>query len=181
MHTNDIKMTRELHIIRAHLLHYESLLDDFSKSVKFVLDTPNPAMESVEESQRLRDRQLLEKETKNLQIEIERLQMSRSMQDKRLKNVMHLVSLLRKGHAVCAVGDFCGPQVFSSVNLQDSKRMGEMTEAAVRDSEAMKQIAYLTMIFLPASFVAVRTSFSVRRTDSRLTPAHVILRRAYSV
>ena len=47
-------------------------------------------------------------------------------------------------------------QVFSSVNLQDSKRMGEMTEAAVRDSEAMKQIAYLTMIFLPASFVAVR-------------------------
>ena len=34
--------------------------------------------------------------------------------------------------------------------------MQAMTEAAVRDSEAMKQIAYLTMVFLPASFVAVR-------------------------
>jgi len=91
MGTNDIKMTRELHIIRAHLLHYESLLEDFSKTVKFVLNTRNPAMDSVEEGQRIRDRRLLEKETKNLQIEIERLQMSRSMQDKRLKNVMHLV------------------------------------------------------------------------------------------
>ena len=36
-----------------------------------------------------------------------------------------------------------------------------MTEAAVKDSEAMKQIAYLTMIFLPASFVAVRMSSSI--------------------
>jgi hypothetical protein len=36
--------------------------------------------------------------------------------------------------------------------------MQRMTEAAVRDSEAMKQISYLTMVFLPASFVAVRSS-----------------------
>lgn len=36
----------ELHRIRAHLLHYASLLDDFKKSVKFVLTTPNPAMDS---------------------------------------------------------------------------------------------------------------------------------------
>ena len=97
MGTNDIKMTRELHIIRAHLLHYESLLEDFSKSVKFVLETRNPAMESIDEDQRIKDRQLLEKETKNLQIEIERLQMSRSMQDKRLKNVMHLVCSISRG------------------------------------------------------------------------------------
>jgi len=92
--TNDTQITRELHIIRAHLLHYESLLEDFKKSVKFTLDTRNPAMESVDEDQREKDRNLLEKESKNLLIEIERLQMSRSMQDSRLKNVMNLVRLV---------------------------------------------------------------------------------------
>jgi len=59
--------------------------------------------------------------------------------------------------------------VFSTVNIEDSKTMQQMTEtalkdsaamkqlteAAVRDSAAMKQIAYLTMAFLPASFVSV--------------------------
>jgi len=35
--------------------------------------------------------------------------------------------------------------------------MKTMTEATVRDSEAMKRISYLTMVFLPASFVAVST------------------------
>lgn len=39
--------------------------------------------------------------------------------------------------------------------------MQAMTEAAVRDSEAMKQIAYLTMVFLPASFVAVSSFLTV--------------------
>lgn len=33
--------------------------------------------------------------------------------------------------------------------------MQSLTQAAVKDSAAMKQIAYLTMIFLPASFLAV--------------------------
>jgi len=44
--------------------------------------------------------------------------------------------------------------VFSSVNITDSRYMRQMTEAAVRDSAAMKQIAYLTMVFLPATFAA---------------------------
>lgn len=35
----------DLHRIRAHLLHYTSLLDDFRKSVLFVLNNPNPAMD----------------------------------------------------------------------------------------------------------------------------------------
>ncbi|KAJ2914962.1 hypothetical protein MD484_g5461, partial [Candolleomyces efflorescens] len=52
--------------------------------------------------------------------------------------------------------------VFSSVNIQDSKRMHKMTEAAVRDSAAMKQIAYLTMVFLPASFIATVFGMNVR-------------------
>lgn len=33
--------------------------------------------------------------------------------------------------------------------------MKGLTQATVRDSAAMKQIAYLTMVFLPASFAAV--------------------------
>jgi hypothetical protein len=43
-----------------------------------------------------------------------------------------------------------------------------MTEAAVRDSDAMKQISYLTMVFLPASFVAVRL-LHISQVDTRLT------------
>jgi hypothetical protein len=33
--------------------------------------------------------------------------------------------------------------------------MQKLTEAAVRDSAAMKQIAFLTMLYLPPSFIAV--------------------------
>ncbi|KAF8584986.1 hypothetical protein K439DRAFT_1616330 [Ramaria rubella] len=133
--TNDMHFTQELHKIRAHLLHYASLLEDFNQSVHFVLDTPNPAMDHPKyEAERKSSRALLEKECKNLLTQIDRLKMSREMWDKRLKNVMHLV--------------------FSSVNIEDSKHMQRLTEAAVRDSAAMKQISYLTMVFLPASFAA---------------------------
>jgi len=64
------------------------------------------------------------------------------MQERRLKNVMALV--------------------FSSVNIVDSKYMRQMTEASVRDSAAMKQIAYLTMVFLPASLAAGVFGMNVR-------------------
>lgn len=111
--TNDMTLTQSLHIIRAHLLHYASLLEDFKKSVQvrfrlqsrkfyiqlssscrvlqFVLDTPNPGMDSEDEALRKRSRTLLEKECQNLLLEIERLEKSRAMQNKRLKNVMNLV------------------------------------------------------------------------------------------
>jgi hypothetical protein len=91
--TNNITITRELHLISAHLLHYASLLEDFRKSVQFVLDTPNPAMESdmFTDEDRENDRRLLEQEAGNLLAEIKRLGMLRSMQNKRLKNVMDLV------------------------------------------------------------------------------------------
>ncbi|KAJ7057068.1 cora-like Mg2+ transporter protein-domain-containing protein [Mycena amicta] len=128
INTSDPHLTRELHVIRAHLLHHSALLEDFRKTVDFVLDTPNPAMDALPEAERVFSRQLLNRECRNLLSEIQRLEGSRTMQDKRLKNVMDLV--------------------FSSVNIEDSRRMKELTEAA------MKQIAYLSMIFLPASFVA---------------------------
>ncbi|KAJ3788735.1 hypothetical protein GGU10DRAFT_345580 [Lentinula aff. detonsa] len=134
MRSSDMDLTRDLHTIQAHLLHYSSLLEDFQKSIIFVLDTPNPAMDSLPDEERILSRKLLQKECNNLLIEVERLEKSRTMQERRLKNVMNLV--------------------FSTVNILDSKRMQDLTEAAVRDSAAMKQIAYLSMIFLPASFVA---------------------------
>ncbi|KAF4609856.1 hypothetical protein D9613_010436 [Agrocybe pediades] len=140
--TNDIEMTQELHVIRAHLLHFESLLQDFHKTVMFVKDTPNPQMQPVvdgvvdEEFEKVKERSasMMERECGNILLEIERLERSRQMQEKRLKNVMDLG--------------------FSSVNIEDSRRMKTLTEAAVKDSAAMKQIAYLTMAFMPASFVA---------------------------
>jgi hypothetical protein len=93
--TNDMALTQELHVIRAHLLHYASLLEDFRKSVLFVCNTPNPAMDadSIDDETRARDKDLLEKECGNLLAEIDRLEMNRIMQDKRLQNVMHLVSM----------------------------------------------------------------------------------------
>ncbi|TFK31450.1 hypothetical protein BDQ12DRAFT_694126 [Crucibulum laeve] len=132
--TSEMTLTQELHIIRAHHLHYSSLLEDFRKTVEFIRDTHNPAMEDLTQKERDFSQNLMNRECANLLSEIKRLEMSRTMQDQRLKNVMNLV--------------------FSSVNILDSRRMQKMTEAAVRDSAAMKQIAYLTMVFLPASFVA---------------------------
>jgi len=120
--TNDTELTYELHVIRAHLLHYTSLLEDFRKSVTFVRDVHNPAMDcdTISDTTRASDKALLIKESDNLLSEIHRLEMSRKMLDDRVQNVMHLV--------------------FASVNIGDSK--------------AMKRLSYLTMIFLPASFVA---------------------------
>ncbi|KAJ7164984.1 hypothetical protein C8R46DRAFT_1097786 [Mycena filopes] len=140
INTSDLLLTRELHIIRAHHLHYSALLEDFRKAVAFVRDTPNPAMDALSEQERAFSRGLLERECNNLLGEIDRLELGRSMQDKRLKNVMNLV--------------------FSSVNIGDSKRMQQLTEAA------MKQIAYLSMVFLPASFVAAIFGMNVREFSS---------------
>jgi hypothetical protein len=91
--TNDVALTYELHVIRAHLLHYNALLSDFEKSVKFLCDTHNPAMDedSITDEQRRLDEKLLAEECGHLLTEIERLQMNRQMQDDRVENVKHLV------------------------------------------------------------------------------------------
>ncbi|KAJ7025538.1 hypothetical protein C8F04DRAFT_1126223 [Mycena alexandri] len=138
MATTDMTLTQQLHVVRAHLLHYASLLEDFRKAVVFVSETPNPMSDHISEANSEEKiafvKELMRRESTNLLDEIARLEQNRSMQDNRLKNVMNLA--------------------FSSVNLEDSRRMQKMTEAALRDSAAMKQISYLTMFFLPASFAA---------------------------
>ncbi|KAJ3563227.1 hypothetical protein NP233_g9075 [Leucocoprinus birnbaumii] len=130
------KMNQDLHIIRAHQLYYTSLLDDIRKTVEFIRKHKNPAMTSdrVPKDEKDLSAQFLDRECDNLILEVDRLIKDLRMQESRLKNVMNLV--------------------FCSVNISDSKLMRNMTEAAMRDSSAMKQIAYLSMIFLPPSFVA---------------------------
>jgi len=156
LHDSRLELTRKLHILQAHLLHYQTLLHNFRLSVCFILETPNPAMESeaFTEEQRKASKEVMEQETKNLLSEIDRLAKRREMLSSRLKNVMDLA--------------------FATVNIEDSKQTRTLTEATVRDSAAMKQvslflrnwsphqvltyyhqISYLTMVFLPASFLAV--------------------------
>ncbi|KAG1883338.1 hypothetical protein F4604DRAFT_1920546 [Suillus subluteus] len=135
LQTNDnAEATRELHVLQAHLLHYQSLLHNFKVSVEFIAKTHNPAMESTSVSERDESKDLMKTESQNLLSEIDRLEMRRAMLSDRLKNAMALA--------------------FETVNLNDSRETRKLTEATVRDSAAMKQISYLTMVFLPASFLA---------------------------
>ena len=126
--------------MRAHLLHYTSLLRDFSKSIEFVLNTANPAMDSdnITDAMREADKKLLEKECGNLLSEVKRLELQRGTLDERVQNVQRLVS-----PDIWTFLDVLQTeiQVFTSVNIEDSK--------------AMKRLSYMSMIFLPASFVAV--------------------------
>ncbi|KAI9457687.1 hypothetical protein HD554DRAFT_2029943 [Boletus coccyginus] len=139
----NIRKTRDLHILKAHLLYYRNLLEDFRKSVLFVQETANPAMRdrSVTDEGRARSESILKKETEYLLSEIERLESQRSMQVMRLKNVMDLA--------------------FASVNIDDSRYMQELTITTVKDSAAVKQISYLTMVFLPANFISNVFSMNV--------------------
>lgn len=90
-----IKHTRELHKLQAHLLYYQQLLRDFAKSVEFVRDTPNPAMdgESITGGDRKDSKQLLDQESNTLLREIDRLEKQRQIQSDRLRNAMQLVRL----------------------------------------------------------------------------------------
>src|SRR6202042_3783858 len=92
--TNDVALTYELHVIRAHLLHYTSLLRDFRTSVEFVHNPANPAMESdgIDDATRTSDKDLLNKECGNLLSEVHRLEMNRKTLDDRVQNVQNLVS-----------------------------------------------------------------------------------------
>jgi len=86
-----IDLMKEVHAIRAHLLHYSSLLQRFTETVEFIQDTENPVLEFVEEEERNLTRRIMKRECHMLLNEIRRLELSKSMQDGRLKNVLALV------------------------------------------------------------------------------------------
>lgn len=137
--TSSMELTEELHMIRAHLLHYSSLVVAFREIILFILETPNPALTPA---QRSISTPLLKRECKTLLHQIERLGEEHKAQEGRLTNVIDLV--------------------FSSVNILESRAIKKMTEATVKDSAAMKQIAYVTMVFLPAHFVSEFFNMNVR-------------------
>jgi hypothetical protein len=92
MHRKHTDCAEELYAIHAHLLHWSSLLDDLRKSVRFVRDTPYPALSEYDESAEQPSRALLEKECANMLTEIERLDKARSMLGERVDNILELVS-----------------------------------------------------------------------------------------
>ncbi|KAF8186445.1 hypothetical protein BJ912DRAFT_971936 [Pholiota molesta] len=110
--TAEMPLTRELHIIRAHHLHYTSLLDDFRKHVIFIRDTHTLPWHH--------SKSIMHRECENLLTECKRLKGELHMQERRVKNVMGLV--------------------FSSLNILDSRRMRKVKEAAARDSAEVKYI-----------------------------------------
>lgn len=97
MGDTDMTLTQQLHVVRAHLLHYASLLEDFRKSVVFVAETHNPILQHTSDPDATETityvKDLMRKESAHLLNEIARLEQSRSMQDNRLKNVMNLVRI----------------------------------------------------------------------------------------
>lgn len=128
-----------LHSLQAHLLQYQTHLHDFEKSVVFLKENPNPALEPIVEDDATkelmeREKELMERECDNLLSEIDRLKRKCTMFVSRLKNATELA--------------------FAAVNIEDSRQTHKLTKATLRDSAAMKQISYLTMVFLPASFTA---------------------------
>ena len=85
-------LTQELHVIRAHHLHYLSLLRHYTKHINFIKNTSNPAMDGINEEDRLSSKKLLDRECDKLTDEIDRLDAELKTQERRLKNVMALVS-----------------------------------------------------------------------------------------
>ena len=86
-----MEITETLHIIRAHLLHYSSLLGALKAAVKFIMESPNPALTR---DQKKVSEHLLERECKIQLGEIDRIEKQRQVEESRVKNVMDLVSLV---------------------------------------------------------------------------------------
>ncbi len=122
-HTQTYLHTHQLHVLRAHLLHYAELIRDFRKTVEFLKETPHPGMES---------QAVFERECTSLLNDIERLEGTRAMLDGRVGNAMDLVRpLMCFGYHLNAL------QAFNSVTNEDSKRMQALSEASLRDSAGL--------------------------------------------
>ena len=148
--TNDTNLTHELHAIRAHLLHYQALLDDFRKTVTFIEQTPFPGLnDPVQYPPHSREvsQQLLKTESANLLREIQRLQDSKELQERRLKNVMNLVRAFF--FTPSTFSDANETQAFSMVNIEDSRYTQKLTEASVRDSAGVFRFVLLRLPLIP--------------------------------
>jgi hypothetical protein len=91
MMRRDEDITQELHIIRPHLFRYISLLEDFRKSIALICGAPNPVMDTWPVEEQEQSKRLLEKECKTVYMELDRLELRRSVLEMRLANVLSLV------------------------------------------------------------------------------------------
>jgi hypothetical protein len=141
-----MNLTHELHAIRAHLLHYQSLLDDFRKTITFIEQTPFPGLDDPARyppHSREISQQFLKTETANLLREIRRLEDSKELQERRLKNVMNLVRpFFFTASTFAHVNE---TQAFSMVNIEDSRYTRKLTEASVRDSAGVFRLVLLRL------------------------------------
>jgi hypothetical protein len=92
MMRRDEDITHELHVIRPHLFRYVALLEDFRKALAFILQTPNPVLDTWTDLERQKSNELLKRECDHILSELDRLEMRRGILDMRLANVLSLVS-----------------------------------------------------------------------------------------
>ncbi|KAH8828166.1 hypothetical protein DL96DRAFT_1602057 [Flagelloscypha sp. PMI_526] len=136
LQTNDIHITRQLHVIRAFLLHYQNLLEQFRTSVEFIVDTPNPVFHlDVERAKTLDPNEVTRRKTSKqcLGKGIKRLEKNVGMYNARMANVVDLT--------------------FNSLAFEEAHYSSDLAKASLNDSKIVKQISYITMVFFPASFV----------------------------
>ena len=89
-----MRLTQEFHSIQAHHLQYSSLLDDYDKAVKFIMDTTNPMQDnpSFTDEDRALSQRILQKECENLTNETYRLKRQAQLLEGRLTNAIALAS-----------------------------------------------------------------------------------------
>jgi hypothetical protein len=59
----------------------------------------------------------------------------------------------------CTMFQSDSTQAYNRITQRDSKVMLDISSATKSDSKAMKTVALVTMVFLPATFTSVRLNF----------------------
>jgi len=129
--TANMALTQQLHTFRVTLMNYRSLLEDMKKTTLFLLTHLNPCCDLV--TMQSNDGEIPGSPVPNIK-EPERLKRECDFLDLEISRLQE--SLAARNERIKDVM----AMVFSRVTI--------------RDSTAMKQISYITMFFLPATFVA---------------------------
>ena len=116
---DEVDLSPQLHAIRAHLLYYDDLLQEFLKGLEFiqrvgVKNEDDPASDA---------KNLLNTEVQTLSNDVERLRRQCSMQDSRLDNAINLM--------------------FNKLSFEETSATLEQTRATLEHGKSMKLITYL--------------------------------------
>ncbi|KAG6836425.1 hypothetical protein H0H93_008067 [Arthromyces matolae] len=114
MRSSNLYLLEELHVIHVRHLQYTPLLEDLRKTITFLINTPNPALDALPESEKVSNRELLAKECNTLIYKVSRLETSLKILDEDVKNTSNLA--------------------LSSVNIHDSRRSIAISDASMKDN-----------------------------------------------